>query len=291
MKKQQMLKVMCSVMLVGAFAFMSLASSSTSSDNTAQNNGDGATNATTVNNGGETEQAATTTTTQALKNSSFEISYSNVKTKKDSLKQDCYFAIVEITNTGETRLAINEIPFDFEDDNKNYLMTANELYCNAFPSILNPNEKGYICCYGTIYDDTSVKKGVNIITDNITCSVIDDSFEYDTDFKVASTKVKKNYFGDPKITGRITNNMDNTGMFNIYAVLYNKKGKLIGVVHQSLVSVDAGESKGFSLTELNITPFVKKKDVHHYDIYAVEALDDLDMMFDKGEKIHATPKN
>lgn len=234
-----------------------------------------------------TTEATTTTTPQ--RKSSFEITDTCVK-----IKDGHYFAAVEITNTGDTCLYNSKNnSFDFEDNNKEYLMTSRNFTITAIPELIAPGEKGYLYCSDMIDDGCSTKNGFNIVTDNIYCWEIEEEASGYDDFEVSSVKVKKDkYLSGVRITGRLKNHTNEKCTFELGAILYNKKNKIIGAVHDWSFTVEAGQSKGFELSDLcTMYMNTKAKDVDHYVLFARDTHAWLELNESLGEKLYASNNN
>ncbi len=170
-------------------------------------------------------------------------------------------------------------------------MSSNEysLFTYSAPDLIGPNEKGYIFSYGSVDEGTSIKNGVNVDPQSVACYVVDDSKAGYYDCDVSSAKVKKDSLGYVYLSAKVTNNSEVEQSLNIYGLLFNKKGKVIGGVEDLLVTLEPGGSKGVELNDLHSHTFVNKKDVDHFVIFARATDVNFSFSSNLGEKIKATP--
>ena len=173
--------------------------------------------------------------------------------------------IVEVTNTGDTPIYLDECVLDYEDDNGHLLHTYD--FLSVVPDIVQPNEKGYFYTNGSsaFDEDVSFENGCNLVP-KVT-------------IRKAKSELKRHEVSDTSLytsydtvgcKGRITNETDED-ISNIYVqvVYYDKNGKVLGISGTNVSNIKANDRTSFDLSGIMMNEF-SVEDVANYVVYADE---------------------
>lgn len=192
----------------------------------------------------------------------YEITYSSVKTYKDSIGITYAQVIVEIENIGSYDLYLDAGTCDLEDTEGNLVASRN---MNAFPQVISPGEKAYYY-EECILDSLAEAIELNVIprpqikkstTEHITYSVSDVNI---TDFT----------YGGIRVMGRVENTTDSEGsLVHIAITLFNEASEPIGVVYTVLTdAITPGEKVGFEAVSLSFPDEITADSVASYTAVA-----------------------
>ncbi len=161
----------------------------------------------------------------------------------DSVEQHI---VVEIKNTGSVSLYVSGCGFDV-NDTEGHLVTTGDL--TAVPQIVAPGES----CY--LYNSLDL-----LMPDGVSAS---DEFKLEPKIKVAKAKseavnyeisdtaMKKDSFGYPVVTGRVTNNSGNDdSLVNIGIVYFDADGRAVGVDTTYIDDLADGETESFQTSSM-----------------------------------------
>ena len=279
-----------SLLLTASMLCMTAACSSGNSEKETSGTATEATTTTaeaTTTEGTTTTTSATTTTEPTKPKCALEITNSNTLLKEKKNKSELsYFAYVEIKNTGTTYLSIEDTLFEFEDDDGMFIMEAGNVRTEV-PSILGPDETGYVYATGTI-DKASTSNGIHLVAD-IKGSELINPYAHFMEFPVSEVKVKTDK-DNITVTGRITNDTvtDYDMPYSaVTAILFNSNNECIGALRE-YVMVSANTAKGFKLDAKSFDSFVygSPKDVDHVVIPERMATSAWVLDHETGDSVH-----
>ena len=208
---------------------------------------------------GNTNSTESNTTNPADGTSNpYEITYSSVKTYKNSIGLTWAQAIVEIENTGSYNLFLKPGTCDLEDSEGN-LVASKDM--SAYPQIIAPGEKAYYYeeyALDSVAEDTVLQiiprpEIVRSTTEHITYSVSDVS-------------ITASEYGYLKVMGRVENTSDSEDSLIYVAItLFNEASEPIGLV-STVISNDLapGEKVGFEATALSLPDEVTADSIASY---------------------------
>ncbi|MCQ2515476.1 MAG: FxLYD domain-containing protein [Saccharofermentans sp.] len=227
---------------VATFAFMSLASGSSSEEASytqvvvQQENGEGASS--TENNIEVTPQ------TQSVMQ--YEVSDTRFEYYTNSIGSTEYFGIVEITNTGDTNIYLDDCTFDLEDNDGHLLQS--DSFISAAPEIIAPGERGYF--YNGI--------GSNLINENVSFDNgivlvpqirVEEATGEPVDYPVSDVTVSEGNYGYLNVLGRVENTSDEEiGYLYVDIVFYDANGTALAITGTSVTNIPAGGMSSFDTT-------------------------------------------
>lgn len=195
--------------------------------------------------GNETESApeekvdGNGTTEESVNAGPYKITYSSVKTYKNSIGTVWAQVIVEIENTDTANLYLGLGTCDLEDaDGK--IVASKDI--SVYPQIIAPGEKAYY------YDEYMMDS----LTEPIELNVIlrPEIVESETEhiiYPVTEISIVDDRFGGIKVVGRVENTSDSEDSLIYVAItLFDENAEPIGVVFTILTNdIAAGEKVGF----------------------------------------------
>ena len=139
MKKNVLVRSICTILAVCVFAGMAMASGSSSSSSKE-------TGSVTIGDKATKETEETTKATEAK--AEYEITHTTFVHYTNSIDIEEYCGIIEIKNTGSSCLYLKDCTFDFEDDD-GHLLQADKMISTA-PDVIAPGEYGYFFNDGSL---------------------------------------------------------------------------------------------------------------------------------------------
>lgn len=264
MKKTSLIRTVCACLVVSLFAGMAMASGSSSSTKE--------TGSVTISDDGtkatETEEEVTTTTTVQEK-AEFEITHTTFTHSTNSLGSETYCGIVEIKNTGNCCIYLEDCTFDFEDDNGHLLDTDKLISCS--PNVIAPGEYGYFFNDGLLDDTVSLDNGVNLVP-NFSIEVCKKGEAAIVDYEVSDLDLRDNDYGmGLKVTGRVENNTsEDTSSIDvmIIAVFLDSDGEILDIGFTYADEMSAGGKTSFELSTTFGNREISTDDVAEYKVIA-----------------------
>lgn len=214
---------------------------------------------------GTTEVVTVPTTEKPKKiGASYEITDIFFEHGENSIGEDSYTGIVEITNIGSTNLYLKDCTFDFEDDNGHLLQTDNTMISSC-PDIISPGEKGYFynSFGGAINKNVSLNNGLNF-KPNV--EVVKASGE-PVDYEVFDLSIVDDSFG-PKITGRVKNTTDKEDNVYVQVLFYNENNRVIAIEGTNVYDLGAGQQKSFDVSGIMLPDSIRNGNYSSYKVLA-----------------------
>lgn len=202
-------------------------------------------------------------TTEAENTSSpYEITYSSVKTYKDSIGTTWAQVIVEIENTGLYNLFLESGICDLEDTEGTLVASKN---ISVFPQIIAPGEKAYY------YDEYLLDSLAEAIELRIIprLQVKKSTSEHIT-YPVTDVSITDFTYGGLKVMGRVENTTNSEdSMIYVVITLFNEASEPIGLAYTILADdLTPGEKVGFELTASSFPNEVTADSVASYTAVA-----------------------
>lgn len=176
-----------------------------------------------------------------------------------------YYAIIEITNTGNSNIYMDKATFDFEDDNGHLLSTDD--FISKCPDIVAPGEKGYFYngAFASILPEgTNTDNGLNLAY-NVTVAKATGNI---TEYEVFDTDIKEDYLG-PKITGRIKNTSGQDESYcSVKVILYDVNGKVLGIADTAVTDLKSDSTVSFECDCIFISESISFDDIDSYQVIA-----------------------
>ena len=166
-----------------------------------------------------------------------------------------------VYNSGNTNLYLGTGSIDLEDSNGHLLDTMSLV--SGYPQVLKPGETGWY--YETTIKDQALNMGGFVAHPNLKDAKVD-CIRLD----VSDVSIKDDMFSGVTVTGRVTNNTGrDQSMVYVVANLFDRDGNILGQVMTILSnSVAAGDTIGFSASEMGSNPDLTAAAVASYEIYA-----------------------
>ena len=258
MKKNVLIRSICTCLAVCVFAGMAMASgSSTTKETGSVTVGDNATK--------ETEETTKATEAKA----EYEITHTTFIHYTNSIDKEEYCGIVEIKNTGSSYIYLKDCTFDFEDD-EGHLLQADKMISNA-PDVIAPGECGYFFNDGYLDDVVSLENGINLVP-NFTVEVAKKGKDAIVDYEVTDLDIRDNDYGiGVKVTGRVTNNTsEDTSSIDvkIIAIFFDSNGEILDVGYCYADEMSAGGKASFEVSTMFGNSEFSVEDVAEYKVIA-----------------------
>lgn len=192
----------------------------------------------------------------------YEITFSSVKTYKDSIDTVWAQAIVEVENTGSSDLFLESGSCDLEDA-EGHLVASKDL--SVYPQIIAPGEKAYY--YGEIIlDNLTEPADLKIIPRP---EIKKSTTEHIT-YPVSDISIADNKYGYLDILGRVENNTETEeSMIYVAVTLFNEASEPIGLVFTILTDdLAPGEKIGFEASGLSLPDDVTADAIASYTAVA-----------------------
>lgn len=195
---------------------------------------------------------------------SFEITDIVENIKNDSYGDRKRFSvIIEITNTGNVPLYLDDCVLDYEDDDGHLLQTYH--YLSSVPDIIQPGEQGYFYTNGSSSFDDGIdfSNGCNLAV-NVHVEKARGKL---TRYEVIDTSLYASY-GSVGCKGRIVNDTDEDASYiYVTAVYYGHDGRVLGISGTSVTDIRAHEKTSFDDSGIFMDDF-SVDDVAEYVVYA-----------------------
>ncbi|SCW48587.1 hypothetical protein SAMN02910456_01345 [Ruminococcaceae bacterium YRB3002] len=255
--RKDVLSKLGACLLIGSFAFMSLASGSSGTKET---------DSITVKDGGNDDGTQATTTEPRIE---YEITHTTFTHYTNSINREEYCGIIEITNTGSSYIYLGSCTFDLEDDS-GHLLQADSMVTGS-PDVLAPGEKGYFFNNGYIDEGVSLDNGVNLVP-TFTIEIAKKGKDAIVDYPVSDLDIRDNDYGmGIKVTGRVTNNTDEEISLTdamIIAVFFDADGEILDVGYTYPSSIGAGATSSFEISTIFGNENVSTSNVADYTVIA-----------------------
>ena len=174
--------------------------------------------------------------------------------------------ILEISNTGNVPIYLDDCTLDFEDDEGHLLHTYN--FLSKIPDIVEPGEKGYIYTNGSAaFDkDMSFEKGCNL-QPKVKVKKAKGTLKR---HEVTDTSLFNSDYGTVGVKGRIVNETDKEiSLIYVTTVFYDKEGKVLGISGTNVTGITANDKTSFDDSGMFMEKFTVDQ-VDHYTVYADE---------------------
>lgn len=274
------MRLLCVVPAMSLFAFMAIASGSqptergevtvssskessneSSSDNSAEDS---------KTDDSASDSSDSSTADESSKNEEekpeYEVTSTNFNYYTNSIGRVEYYGIVEIENTGNCDIYLNDCVFDLEDNDGHLLQSDDFIY--KCPDIIAPGEKGYFYnSFGSSYIDSSVS------TDNGVVLKPQFSLKKSTnpiiDYEITDTDMRPGDYMGLKFTGRVTNNTDeDLSSLEVYVVCYNSANEVILITSTYVSDLAAGMTRSFDTSTMFDDSSVNYDDIATYNVIA-----------------------
>ena len=180
-----------------------------------------------------------------------------------------YYGYVEIENTGSAYIYMKDCVFDLED-NDGHLLQSDD-FISSCPDVIAPGEKGYFyngVGSATIDDGVSFDNGVKLVP-NLKLEEAKNGSESVVDYEVTDTDLREGSLGEPKVTGRITNNTEvDDGYLYVNVVFYNSDGKVIAITGTSVTDLTAGSTVSFECSGMFMNETATMESIADYKVIA-----------------------
>lgn len=183
---------------------------------------------------------------------------------ENSIGEDSYTGIVEITNTGSTNLYLKDCTFDFEDDS-GHLLQTDDTMISSCPDIIAPGEKGYFynSLGGSINKNISLENGLNFKPNVEVVKANGRPVDYD----IFDLSIVDDDFG-PKITGLIKNNSDKEDSVYVQVLFYDSDNRVIAIEGTNVYDLGAGQQKSFDVSGIMLPDSIKNGNYSDYKVLA-----------------------
>ena len=135
----------------------------------------------------------------------YEISDTGFEYYTNSLDMVEYYGYVELTNTGDCDIYLDDCKFDLED-NEGHLLQSDS-FISSCPKVISPGEKGYFYNgVGSTYIDKSIsfENGIKLVPQ----MKLKKATKKPASYPVSDISVSESDFGSIKVTGRVENTSD-----------------------------------------------------------------------------------
>lgn len=214
----------------------------------------------------EAQTAGATVATTEENKMAYDITNTSFNYYTNTIGSVEYYGIVEITNTGNCNISLDDCTFDLEDNNGHLLQTDKMI--SSCPSIVAPGEKGYffnnlVSC--TIDSNVSLDNGIKLVPN----FKIKEARGEIVDYEVSDTDMREDNLGKIKITGRITNTTEeDCSYLSIYTLYKDADGKVIMIDTGTVNDLSAGSTTSFESSAIFGNDTVKKESIASYEVIA-----------------------
>lgn len=192
----------------------------------------------------------------------YKITFSSVKTYKDSIGVTWAQAIVEVENTGSYNLFLHSGDCDLEDLEGNLIASKS---MSVYPQIIAPGEKA------VYYDEYMLDSLPDAIELDIVprLDIVKSTSKHIT-YPVTDVSITENAIGKLKAIGRVENTSDTKdSMIYVAITLFNEASEPIGLVYTILSGELApGEKVGFEASDWSLPEDVTVDAVASYTAVA-----------------------
>lgn len=181
------------------------------------------------------------------KNDSDTVQYDVTDTRFDyyenSIGSTEYYGIVEITNTGNCDIYMDNCTFDLED-NDGHLLQSDD-FISSCPEVVAPGEKGYFyngLGSNLIDSGVSMENGVKLAPQIKISKAKDKPHTY----PVSDVSVTADDMWGIKITGRVENDtQEDVSYLGITIIFYDADGKVLSIDGTTVSDIGAGNKGSF----------------------------------------------
>ena len=262
MKKNVLIRSICTCLAICVFAGMAMASGSSSGSGTKE------TGSVTIGDKA-TEETAEATTKETEGKAEYEITHTTFVHNTNSIGREEYTGIIEIKNTGSTYLYLKDCTFDFEDDD-GHLLDTQKLILSS-PDVIAPGEFGYFHSNGLLDQNISIENGINLVP-NFIVEVCKKGKEAIIEYEVTDLDIKDGDYGmGVNVTGRVINNTsEDTGSIDvlIIAIFYDSDGEILDVATRYADEMSAGGKSSFEITTMTGNDELSLETVADYKVIA-----------------------
>lgn len=196
----------------------------------------------------------------------YEITDTSFEYYTNSIGNVEYYGFVEITNTGNCDIYLDNCTFDLEDNDGHLLQS--DSYISSCPNVISPGEKGYF--YNSI-GSTYIDKGVSF--DNGVKLVpqikLTQAKGKPTSYPVSDVTVRAGDYGDVKVTGRVENTSDkDISYLYVNIIFYDANGKVIAISGTSITDIGAGMKGSFDASTMYGNDNLKLENIANTEVIA-----------------------
>lgn len=196
----------------------------------------------------------------------YEISDTSFQYYENSIGRTEFYGYVEITNTGDTDIFMDDCTFDIED-NDGHLLQSESMISHC-PEVISPGEKGYF--YNNV-GSTQIDEGVSL--DNGVKLVpqikLSPAKGKPHSYPVSDIGVTNGNLNDIKVTGRVENDTDeDISYIYINIIFYDSNGKVLALSGTSLTDIAAGNKGSFDTSTMFGNDNLKLEDIAETKVIA-----------------------
>ena len=170
-------------------------------------------------------------------------------------------AFVEIENTGNTNLYLNNGQFDIED-NDGHLLTTQTLVSTC-PDALYPGETGYF--YSDYIDLSDVDDSNGLVF--VPHYKVEEARYEIIDYEVSDLGIREDDMFKCKVSGRLTNTQDKEiNLLYVNVIYYDSEGNILGISGTNITDVQPGETTSFEVTGQFFYDGVNYSDIAEYKV-------------------------
>ena len=203
-------------------------------------------------------------------NIAYEVTDTSFNYHTNSIGNVSFHGIVEITNTGNTNIYLNDCSFDLED-NDGHLLQSESMFVSNCPDIIAPGEKGYIyngIGANLLDKSVSIDNGLNLVPHYKVEKARGEIVEYE----VTDTAIRRGDYGGAKVTGRITNTSGRDDSLLYVTVLFkDASGKVLTISGTNVLNFTAGSTVSFEVSSAYGDDAINMGDIANYEVIAQKA--------------------
>ena len=199
----------------------------------------------------------------------YEISDTGFEYYTNSLDMVEYYGYVELTNTGDCDIYLDDCKFDLED-NEGHLLQSDS-FISSCPKVISPGEKGYFYNgVGSTYIDKSIsfENGIKLVPQ----MKLKKATKKPASYPVSDISVSESDFGSIKVTGRVENTSDKAiGYLYLNIIFCGSDGKVLAITGTSVTDIGAGMKCSFDTSTLLANDNLKLEDISDTKVIAEES--------------------
>ena len=200
---------------------------------------------------------------------SYDISDTSFQYYKNSIGSTEFYGYVEILNTGNSNIYMDDCVFDLEDDN-GHLLQSEKMISNC-PSVIGPGEKGYFYnnIGSTLIDNSvSLDNGIKLVPQMKLSAASGKPHA----FPVSDVSVTPGNMNDVKVTGRVENDTnEEISYIYIHIIFYDSSGKALAMKGTSLSKIAPGSKGSFDTSTLFGNSNLKIEDIADTKVIAEDS--------------------
>lgn len=171
-------------------------------------------------------------------------------------------AFVEIVNTGNTPLYLNDAQFDIEDNDGHLLTTATMV--SSCPDAIFPGESGYFYSdyidLSEIDDSNGLKFAPHYKIEEARNEIID--------YEVSDLSIREDSMWKCKVSGRLTNTRDEEiNIIYLNVVFYDADHNVLGISGTNVTDVQPGDTVSFEIPGDFFYDDANYSDIAEYTVY------------------------